>query len=80
MSSMYEGVEIKKLPDGPASKSYRRGYRFTGVCSGSKSGRRSDTMRDHWVSKTTTSKKPYQPKKPIVIKRGLTYKPDLRGK
>ena len=79
MSSMYEGVEIKKLPDGPASKSYRRGYGFTGVSNGTKRAQRSKMIKDHWISKTTSPKKPYQPKKPIVIKRGLTYKPNLRG-
>ena len=54
MSSMYNGVEIRKLPDGPAPKSRTRGYGFTGVCSGSKSARRSNTLGDHIISKITS--------------------------
>jgi hypothetical protein len=51
----YKGVEIRKLPDGPVSKSYTRGVGFSGVCSGSKSARRSNTLGDHINSKKTSS-------------------------
>jgi hypothetical protein len=56
MSSMYNGVEIRKLPDAPSPKSRARGYGFTGVCSGSKSARRSNTLGDHIISKTTSQR------------------------
>lgn len=51
----YNGVEVRKLPDGPISKSYTRGIGFSGVCSGSKSARRSNTLGDHVRSKITSS-------------------------
>jgi len=52
----YNGVEVRKLPDGPISKSYTRGIGFSGVCSGSKSARRSNTLGDHIKSKNTSPK------------------------
>ena len=54
---MYEGVEVRKLPDGPISKSHTRGIGFSGVCTGSKSARRSNTLGDHIRSKNTSSTK-----------------------
>lgn len=52
----YNGVEVRKLPDGPISKSHTRGIGFSGVCSGSKSARRSNTLGDHIKSKNTSPK------------------------
>ena len=78
MSSMYNGVEIRKLPDGPAPKSRTRGYGFTGVCSGSKSARRSNTLGDHIISKTTSRGKERIKKVSVSAEKKFVKLPNFR--